>query len=122
MNAFIVRFVSGIAALLMGVVVLAGAEQVAQTSLFPPPYDKAAHFVYYGVMAGFWAHAFGIQRLWVALVLAPLVGTLDEWQQIFIVGREASVWDWTADVVGVLVFVYVYRWWAMRGRSWESAK
>jgi len=41
----------------------------------------------------------------------PVIGAADEWNQSFIPGREASVWDWLADEVGTVVAVVVYwRW------------
>ena len=41
----------------------------------------------------------------------PLVGVADEWNQSFIVDRDASVWDLVADMIGTAVFVYGYQQW-----------
>jgi VanZ family protein len=73
-------------------------------------FDKLVHFLYYGLMAGLLAHGVGRRWLWVPLVLVPVVGAMDEWNQSMIVGRDASFWDWLADEVGTLVAVFGYSW------------
>lgn len=111
-NAIWIRGGCGVAALLMVVTLFAGAEAVVDVPLFPAPFDKVAHFTYYGIMAVLMLHAFGSRWLWVPLLLIPLVGVADEWHQASIVGRDASAWDWVADGVGAGVFVFVYWKWA----------
>ena len=96
----------------MAVALFAGAETVMYVPLFPPPFDKVAHFAYYGIMAALLAHAVGIRWLWVPLVLMLLIGAADEWNQATIAGRDASAWDWAADVAGVGLFVGMY--WVLR--------
>ncbi len=100
----------------MAVALFAGAETVLDVPLFPPPFDKVAHFTYYGIMAVLLAHAVGIRLLWVPLVLMLLVGAADEWNQASITGRDASAWDWVADGMGAAAFVYGYWKWAIRKR------
>ena len=94
-----------------------GAEKAAEIPLFPPPIDKVAHFLYYGVMAALFAHAVGVRWLWLPLVLVPMVGAADEWQQMSVAGRDGSPWDWIADVVGAAIFVYGYWKWVNRKRA-----
>ena len=86
-----------------------GAETAANVPLFPPQFDKVVHFTYYGLMAVLLAHAVGPGSLWIPLIIVPLVGVADEWNQLLIPGRDASIWDWVADGIGVTVFVYAYR-------------
>ncbi len=100
----------------MAIALFAGAKGVADVPLFPAPFDKVAHFTYYGIMAALLAHAAGNRRLWVPLVLVLLVGVADEWNQVSIAGRDASVWDWVADAVGAATFMLVYWVWARRRR------
>ena len=100
----------------MAVALFAGAETVVEVPLFPPQFDKVAHFTYYGTMAVLLAHAVGIRWLWVPLVLMLLVGAADEWNQATIAGRDASAWDWVADGMGAAAFVYGYWKWAIRKR------
>lgn len=92
----------------MAVTIFIGAEQAGQVQLFPPPWDKLAHFLYYGTMALLLAHGVGRRWLWIPLVLVPVIGAADEWHQSLVPGRDASIWDWVADGVGTVGFVYVY--------------
>ena len=112
------------AAFFLVVTVFAGAEAVANVPLFPSPFDKAVHFAFYGTMAVLLAHGFGLRWLIVPLILVPVIGAADEWHQSFIVGRDASFWDWMADEIGTVVAVYAYWTWqksraAVRGPSAE---
>ena len=104
------------AAFLMAVTIFAGAEQAAQLRLFPPPWDKLAHFLYYGTIAFLLAPWVGRRWLWITLVLVPVIGAADEWHQSLVPGRDASIWDWVADGVGTVGFVAAY-WWATRKTS-----
>ena len=107
-----IRSGCGLAAFLMAIALFAGAKGVADVPLFPAPFDKVAHFTYYGIMAVLLAHAIGNGRLWVPLVLVLLVGVADEWNQASIAARDASVWDWVADAVGAAAFTFMYWMWA----------
>jgi VanZ family protein len=100
-----------LAALFMAATLFAGAEMAASVPLFPPLFDKAAHFTYYGIMAGLLAHGVGMRWLIVPLILVPVIGAADEWHQSLIVGRDASLWDWMADEIGTVVAVYAYWTW-----------
>jgi VanZ family protein len=77
----------------------------------PPPWDKVVHFLYYGAMALLLAHGVGRRWLWIPLVLVPVIGAADEWNQAGISGRDASIFDWVADELGTLLAVYVYYRW-----------
>jgi len=96
------------AAFFMAAILFLAADKAGQVPL--PPYipDKLLHFCYYGVMAFLLAH--GVGRTWwgIALLLVPLIGALDEWHQLYVPGRDSSVWDWVADVAGAAVALYVY--------------
>ena len=99
------------AAVFMAVTLFAGAEQAGKTQLFPTPWDKVAHIIYYGTMAALLSHGVGRRWLWLPLVLVPLVGALDEWHQFYVPGRDASVFDWFADGAGTMIAVYLYSRW-----------
>src|SRR3990172_7623615 len=111
MNSQWIRGGCVLAAFFMAVTPFAGAETAADVSLFPPPFDKAVHFTYYGIMAGLLAHGVGLGWLIVPLILVPVIGAADEWQQSFIVGRDASFWDWMADGIGTVIAVFLYWKW-----------
>jgi VanZ family protein len=98
------------AAFFMAATIFLKADTGAGVPL-PPPLDKVAHFLYYGVMAGLLAHGFSRRWLWLPVILVPAIGLADEINQIGMPGREASLGDWTADMLGAAVFVAGY-WWA----------
>jgi len=100
-----------LAAIFMAVTLFVGAETAADVPLFPPPFDKAVHFGYYGIMAGLLAHGVGLPWLIVPLIVAPVIGAADEWNQSFIPGRDASPWDWLADEAGTVFAVFLYWKW-----------
>ena len=95
------------AAFFMAVTLFVGAEEAGKAHLFPAGWDKVAHFCYYGLMAVLLAHGLGRRWLWVVLLLVPIVGALDEWHQLYVPGRDASVFDWMADAAGTGVAVFV---------------
>ena len=69
--------------------------------------DKVGHFSVYAILGALTARALLQPRTLRALVLAAgfiaLFGALDEVHQLWVRGREASVWDWTADLLGCVV-------------------
>lgn len=79
----------------------------------PFPYeDKLVHAAAYAVLGFLAANAFAKgsnkKRFWLAFMLACAYGISDELHQYFVPGREASVWDWSADVVGSWIGAYLY--------------
>jgi len=79
------------------------------------PLDKVVHF---GLYAGLGrAFALGLARsghgaraaYLNAFVAGGLFAALDELHQLWIPGREASVGDWLADVLGLAIAIYVWR-------------
>jgi|tagenome__1003787_1003787.scaffolds.fasta_scaffold20977505_6 VanZ family protein len=81
--------------------------------------DKVFHFTAYAILAGLlatsWQLSSGIltsrHLRWVWCAVA-IFGALDELTQIA-VGRDCSIWDWSADAVGaacgLLAFVWLRR-------------
>src|SRR5215471_3024742 len=73
-------------------------------------WDKLEHFLAYGLLGGLlfvtlWVLRPQTQRLWlVVLVIAMAYGAFDEITQIP-VGRDCSIRDWSADVLGVGIAV-----------------
>lgn len=74
----------------------------------PPPFDKGAHFLAFGVLALLMEIAFRATRrdlpmhrrhLWIWTVVALFAAT-DEWHQSFVPGRSCDLLDWIADVAG----------------------
>jgi len=80
----------------------------------PPGWDKVLHAGAYGMLAGLAIRAFhgGLGRLarWptvFAMLLTIGYGMLDEIHQSQVAGRDASILDWIADVVGAGLSVAV---------------
>jgi len=99
------------AACLMAAVLLFGAQDIGKINDVPHWFHKVEHFVYYGIMALLFAHGMGRRWFGLALVFVMLVGALDEWHQVYVPGRNASVWDWATDALAAMTAVYLYRRW-----------
>jgi VanZ family protein len=71
----------------------------------PPilPWDKAEHFIaFFGLMV-LALPAFPKSRLWiVAGVLIAAGGAVEYIQKTPLIHRDADLWDWVADSVGIL--------------------
>jgi VanZ family protein len=95
-------------------------------STLPTPYvfsgqDKLIHATAYAVMAVLFWHA-AIHRCrakllpWLVVTICAAYGISDEWHQSFVMGRDASAWDWLADVSGATVAsMLLFRWEAQAG-------
>ena len=71
--------------------------------------DKLAHFTQYAVfaclVAGGWARQGGLRiwkDQWRPATFLIVFAAIDEFHQIWVPRREASVADWTADSLGIL--------------------
>ena len=106
-----------VVACLMAVAVLVGAQEVAQVNDVPHWFHKVEHLLYFGTMAGLFAHGLGRRWLWIAVLAVATVGALDEWHQFYVPGRSSSVWDWATDVVATVIAVYLYHLWSGRELS-----
>jgi VanZ family protein len=104
----------------MAAVLFVGAKGIGQVNSVPTLAHKVEHFVYYGGMAALLAYALGRRRMWIALLVVPLIGALDEWHQLGVPGRNGSVLDWMVDVAGALVAVYVVWRWTSRAEGKEK--
>ncbi len=55
-----------------------------------------------------------------AIGITVLYGALDEIHQYYVPGRSASVWDWTADIAGAFILLFLFR--LLRRRYLEYRK
>lgn len=98
------------AALVLAVALIAnlfilGARPEA-VGLFPAPWDKLAHGAYFSLLAILlWIADVG-RRPWLVAALLVAVGVADEWHQVYLPGREASVADLAADCVGIALGLF----------------
>lgn len=87
------------AALLVLALFLNGGGGVALV----PPWDKAAHFGYFFVLTVLlWTGVRGAAT-WPVLGVVVAIGIADEWRQLYLAHRTASLADLTADVLAALL-------------------
>ena len=86
-----------------------GAQPVA-VGLFPTPVDKVVHFgtfclitllLWMGVLRG---------HPWILIVVATVIGVLDEFRQLSLPGRSAALDDLAMDVAAILVTTLLLVW------------
>ena len=82
-----------------------------------PHSDKLVHLSEYAPLGSLLLRAFSRsfasprRRWWPAVFLAGLVvGVLDEFYQSFVPTRNSSLWDVSADVIGVTIGQILYNW------------
>jgi VanZ family protein len=95
-------------AFFMAVTLFLGAQEIGKVNAVPHWVHKVEHAGYYGLMALLLTYGLGRRWFWIALLAVPMAGAIDEWHQLYVPGRNSSVYDWMADVAGTLVFVYAY--------------
>lgn len=86
---------------------IGGLDSVPGAMDVPTNLDKVAHLLMYGALGLLCGRAWrssggGVAVAVVLVVLALALGAADEWRQLGVVGRTASVADWVADAAGVL--------------------
>lgn len=104
------RPVAALLAVALTAALFVGGAQPEAAGLIPEPWDKLAHVGFFVLLTLLLARGFALSMGWVAGV-ALLVGLADEFHQSFLPGRVASVEDWLADLVGVMLAVGVLWWW-----------
>lgn len=70
------------------------------------PWDKAEHFTAFFGLMGLALVAFPGMPLWALTVVLSVAGAaIEVIQGTPLVGRDADVWDWVADSIGILAIV-----------------
>jgi VanZ family protein len=80
-------------------------------------FDKILHFFAFGLLALLLAYGlknannsyFQNHYISLSLIFVIIYGIFDEVYQFLIPGRTASFWDWVADVLGILFFLFIYK-------------
>ena len=90
-------------------------------------WDKLAHLVEFGVLGYLTArlaYFSGVRWLRtryivIAICFGALFAGLDEWHQLHVPGRYASVFDVMADAAGVILGVFIFKWSIFRGKTFS---
>ena len=80
-----------------------------------PHQDKLLHFIAYGILAVLALNT--LKDIIVpfrlatcgAFIFCAMYGASDEWHQSFVIGRDASFFDWLADCSGASLALVFYR-------------
>jgi len=78
--------------------------------------DKLLHFIAYGVLGWLLMRGMYLSKkpalrqymIPISLGVGLLFGMSDELHQYFVPGRDADVWDWVADALGIVLFGLAY--------------
>lgn len=75
--------------------------------------DKIVHFGLYGLLGWLLARGFNASASKFPTALPIVIGMIfavsDELHQAFVPGRDADIFDLAADFLGILIFVFAYR-------------
>jgi VanZ family protein len=105
-----------IVCLAMALLIIALIFGMADSSLatgslnFQPPFDKLLHIGVYGILAALLWFAGTIRSRIGLWLLVVGIGLLDELQQRGIAGRQSSLIDFLADMVGVTLGLLLAGW------------
>lgn len=80
--------------------------------------DKLIHLICFSGLAGAWTFWFSgknwrnhsIRNFIICIAIVVIYGIIDEIHQNFVPGRESSVFDWFADVIGAVIGTIAGRW------------
>jgi VanZ family protein len=107
-KALLVFFALGVAAAIFYLSSIPGGKIHA-----PFPYfDKVAHFTVFGLFAFFVygvMSEFGFKKklLLIVVIIGSIYGASDEIHQLFVQGRDCSIFDWIADFCGVAGIAFI---------------
>lgn len=97
-----VRLIALFLIFMMILALFIGGTQPIAVGLFPVPWDKLVHAIFFFVFTLLLTRFIGLP-ITLAIILAIMVGALDEIHQIYLPGRSAGFDDFMADAVGVLL-------------------
>jgi len=80
-----------------------GGHQPGSGKLFPPPWDKVVHLLFYGSTATLAGLAFPRLSILIIILGTIALGVADEIHQIFVPGRHPGFDDLIADAVGICI-------------------
>jgi VanZ family protein len=112
--------------LMVAITIQSGFPDVALPDIDIDFIDKILHFFIFGLLGWFLCRGMNLSRkrwihehyFFIALVIGALFAISDEWHQSFVEGRDSSLADWLADLIGMVIFSLIYR--KIRKVNWES--
>lgn len=87
-----------------------GGHQPASGKLFTAPWDKLAHFIFYGALTVVTGISFPKIKMQLLALLIILIGATDEIHQIFGPNRDSGFDDLVADAIGCLAVLIILKW------------
>ncbi len=102
-----------LAILWMAVIFAASSLPSESIPASAPPYASIFHLMEYFIL-GFLVLPLAVRRhqtILSAVILCALYAASDEFHQIFVAGRTASLSDWAVDVLGALLGAHASRRW-----------
>ncbi|MBL1204706.1 MAG: VanZ family protein [Calditrichaeota bacterium] len=83
----------------------------------PKGVDKIIHFAIFGLLGWLMTRGFLMSEkiflkkhyLWLVPLIGALFAVLDEFHQALVPGRYPDFFDWTADFLGIVVFMLLYK-------------
>ena len=101
------------------VIVLFGLSSVSGRDLSQYTFnvsDKLIHFLVFGLLGIMMFRSFRVvanttirrNAYLMAIITAGVYGALDEIHQLYVPGRFASIGDWIADILGIIVMIFLY--------------
>lgn len=77
--------------------------------IFPPPWDKLVHLLFFGGLAVLTYIGLGARRPLLTIMLVALFGAADEFAQSLNPTRVASAADWAMDLLGACLAMLVVK-------------
>ena len=79
-----------------------------------PMFDKILHIIAFIIFAflasgALWENRITKHIVFWAIVLSAFYGATDEIHQLYVQGRQCSIYDWIADIVGAIIGVLIAR-------------
>jgi len=82
----------------------------------PKGLDKIIHFLIFGILGWVMTRGFFMTKsifvkkhfFWLIPLITGLFAVLDEYHQALVPGRSPDFFDWMADFLGVVVFMWLY--------------
>ena len=79
---------------------------------FDVPVRKLCHFIEYlilGILVLFMIKSYGINNLYITILICFIYACTDEFHQLFVIGRSGNIKDIIIDTLGSVTFILFYK-------------